>query len=476
MTGNLQQHTYTMRYSPINHPPDVATAESTLRSLRDSVLRIDVQLEKLTSADFENKNAYDDWKRRAIKALTQIKKEAEFLEGWLKYENEKNAIRTFTDRIAKLIHDNAHWAERYQDQTVNHATTQDQFKAISELRENIMSEYVALKNQGKAAGITKREAGEHLRPVVALLDAIENKRRPIRNVLFSSDPEIVTETEAPKTLPTDVQEKVDLLQATVNAIVQERPEISGPNNLPLDSDDADRRYHLVRSFASRVNETLQTIRDIRKTYPQSRTALATIKQPLLALDTSVQEESRYLDEYIKAKRRAAQEEQAAASAARKSEGRQRYEEIQAAHQKVRQRAEELANEIKDLHAPLFLLEHAPASLDEAYGRKALATKAKIQVDSAHTEIANFGFQHHLNREDLQAVRWPLEQIRAMVERELGNAKAYITTHSGQAAAERRRWWLISLMALTRAVNEGFAITDEERKALQKLSDDLVHES
>lgn len=466
-------------YSANNPPPNRETAEQKANDLKEKISLIEIDLEEREVESFSDEAAYEDWRKRALRALVHIKAEARFLEEWLLLQKKKDALQAFVDRIAGLTNDAQTRTNDLRHRPTNLEEARRRLQSLLSLRDELGAEYARLMDLGREAGLTKREATEKLSSLRVLTEAIETERRSTKNYIAVNEGHSRPEAEE-EALSVPAQQILDFARTSAAALVPERPEMSGPGNAPSDLSDAKTRRAKLSAFLGNITRCLQTVAEMWRDHVYTGETLKAVNRPLVALNVSVNEEIQYLDGCIEEFHRQATErqqevrkEQEAAAAAKKTADANRYDELQRTSQRIRKRAEELATEIKGSYSALYNAERPPTDLDEAWQRQAIATEVKLRLQTAFAEITDTWCQHPLSRKELTGVKRPLTDINALIEQELRIAKRFIADRTQQPPPERRRFWKsICVAALTRAAFEGFKLTDEERAVIQELIADI----
>lgn len=83
---DVQQHHYDQKYPP----PNTAAAEQRIVQAKAIATDIEVKLEFKDANDFPGVPEYEQWRRRAMKALSYRRREINFLEQWLAQERRKS--------------------------------------------------------------------------------------------------------------------------------------------------------------------------------------------------------------------------------------------------------------------------------------------------------------------------------------------------------------------------------------------------
>lgn len=134
-------------------------------------------------------------------------------------------------------------------------------------------------------------------------------------------------------------------------------------------------------------------------------------------------------------------------------------------QGIRKRAEVLAEEIGQQYSSMYSPEKLPSGVASAHQRieELSSVRAKLQV--AFTEITAAWTEHPLRRSDIGAAKLPLSRILGAVEAETAALRQYIRE---QEMLDRSDWKQVCCMALSRAVTEGFKLTEDEISVLNRL--------
>lgn len=143
-----------------------------------------------------------------------------------------------------------------------------------------------------------------------------------------------------------------------------------------------------------------------------------------------------------------------------------YDNLSAVAKGIRDRANELAEEIGEHYQPLYTISSQPDSVDDAHARMVVLTGAKQMIQSAFSEITAAWTQHPLKRSDMRGVKSPIQKILSQVEMEIAVVKGCIKTRSAQDSP--LDWRTVCASALTRAVDEGFVLTAAEQAILEQI--------
>jgi len=142
-------------------------------------------------------------------------------------------------------------------------------------------------------------------------------------------------------------------------------------------------------------------------------------------------------------------------------------------QEIRDRAKNMAEEIRPDYVRVYDAEHLPSTPNEAHQRLAAVGTVRVRVQACLSEISAAWVQYPLRRSDLIAVKAPLVEILNEIEAEAKITKAFITKDVADALPKRRFWKSVCVTALTRAAVSGFVLTPEEQEVLNDLVADLA---
>lgn len=144
-------------------------------------------------------------------------------------------------------------------------------------------------------------------------------------------------------------------------------------------------------------------------------------------------------------------------------------ELQKISQIIRARAGTLAMSINALYVRRYSKNDQPVSVAAAHAQKVHLTEVRQALQKAFGEISNAWTSHPLRRDDLPGVKAPLQAILSDLETEMGVVKEYIRLSNQKTV--NPSWQTVCANALTRAVAEGFKLTDEEQETLKQIQNE-----
>lgn len=135
-------------------------------------------------------------------------------------------------------------------------------------------------------------------------------------------------------------------------------------------------------------------------------------------------------------------------------------------QGIRKRAEELAEEIGRQCSPVYSPEKLPSGVAAAHQRIQELSSGRSKLQVAFTEITAAWTEHPLRRTDIGAAKLPLSRILGAVEAETATLRQYIREQ--EIGFDKYDWKRICCTALSRAVTEGFKLTEDETSVLNRM--------
>lgn len=146
-------------------------------------------------------------------------------------------------------------------------------------------------------------------------------------------------------------------------------------------------------------------------------------------------------------------------------------EMRAVMQRAQTKANELAAEIGSSYTQQFSPTNLPQTFEEARNRQSEIVIVKQQIVAACSEITAMWSEHPLPHQAGSQVKKPLTLILATVEEEIIVLRGYIRDFEATCGA--LDWRRVCLQAISRAVDEGFALTAEEQQVFNLLRERYI---
>lgn len=233
----------------------------------------------------------------------------------------------------------------------------------------------------------------------------------------------------------------------------------GSDNPPPTEADGRARFDAVTAELARVKSDLEHKRV--DDFGGDSEAFGRWRQKAISAASWIQREQWYLKRWLGKREKAAD----------KQERQQRGEQLSEIARQVRERAKELAAEIGLEYRPIYSEEHRPDDMPAARERMAQLTAIRGRIQDALNEITAAWTEHPLRRDDLTGVKQPLVEILHRIEAEASMLKVYFHAQEADRQFQVNRK-AVCVRALLRAVSEGFVLTEEEAKVLDKLQADV----
>lgn len=233
----------------------------------------------------------------------------------------------------------------------------------------------------------------------------------------------------------------------------------GSDNPPPTEADGQARFDAVTAELARVKAHLdhKTVDD----FGGDSEEFKRWRQSAISAASWMQREQWFLKQWLRKRNKAAGQQ----------ERQQRGEELSEIARRIRERAKELATQIKPDCVPVYSQTHQPDNMPAARERMAQVAAIQCRIHDALNEVAAAWTVHPLRRDDLVGVRQPLVELLHRMQTEGSVLKAYFRTQETDRQFQANRK-VVCVRALLRAVSEGFVLTEEEGRVLAKLRADV----